>query len=132
MASGTLTGQIQAAPSPKLTFDELRAVMRKIGAIAAIAVLTAVAVVSYFLVGQNVALAMPFAIVGALGGLVLVLIATFARKQDNPAIVLSYVLMAIALRAIPFGTAYAIWAGIGGVVCHALYLVNLAAPDAAL
>jgi quaternary ammonium compound-resistance protein SugE len=29
------------------------------------------------------------------------------------AIVLSYVLMAFALRAIPFGTAYAIWAGIG-------------------
>jgi quaternary ammonium compound-resistance protein SugE len=29
------------------------------------------------------------------------------------AIVLSYVLMGVALRAIPFGTAYAIWAGIG-------------------
>ena len=30
------------------------------------------------------------ALVGGLGGLVLVLIAIFGRKQDNPAIVLSY------------------------------------------
>jgi uncharacterized YccA/Bax inhibitor family protein len=55
-----------------------------------LAVLSAVAVVSYFLVSQNIGLAMPFTLVGALGGLVLVLIATFGRKQDNPAIVLSY------------------------------------------
>ena len=45
---------------------------------------------SYFLVGQNLGLAMPLCLVGALGGLVLVLVATFGRKQDNPAIVLSY------------------------------------------
>ena len=31
-----------------------------------------------------------FVLVGSLGGLALVLIATFGRKQDNPAIVLSY------------------------------------------
>jgi len=49
-----------------------------------------VAVVSYFLVSANIALAMPFTLVGALGGLALVLVATFGRKQDNPAIVLSY------------------------------------------
>ncbi|KUH92843.1 Bax inhibitor-1/YccA family protein [Mycobacterium sp. IS-3022] len=55
-----------------------------------LAVLSAVAVVSYFLVAQNIGLAMPFTLVGALGGLVLVLIATFGRKQDNPGIVLSY------------------------------------------
>src|SRR4051794_2810871 len=55
-----------------------------------LAVLSAVAVVSYFLVAGNTALAMPFVLVGALGGLALVLIATFGRKQDNPAIVLSY------------------------------------------
>ena len=33
---------------------------------------------------------MPFVLVGALGGFALVLIAMFGRKQDNPAIVLSY------------------------------------------
>ncbi|KUH86511.1 MULTISPECIES: Bax inhibitor-1/YccA family protein [unclassified Mycobacterium] len=55
-----------------------------------LALLSAVAVVSYFLVAQNIGLAMPFTLVGALGGLVLVLIATFGRKQDNPGIVLSY------------------------------------------
>jgi uncharacterized YccA/Bax inhibitor family protein len=77
--------QRQTGVSRPLTIDD---VVTKTGI--TLAVLTAVAVVSYFLVGQNVALAMPFAIVGALGGLALVLIATFARKQDNPAIVLSY------------------------------------------
>jgi len=50
--------------SRPLTIDD---VVTKTGI--TLAVLTAVAVVSYFLVGQNVALAMPFAIVGAIGGL---------------------------------------------------------------
>ena len=31
------------------------------------------------------------------------------------AIVLSFVLMAMALRSLPFGTAYAVWTGIGAV-----------------
>jgi quaternary ammonium compound-resistance protein SugE len=31
------------------------------------------------------------------------------------AIVLSFVLMALALRTLPFGTAYAVWTGIGAV-----------------
>lgn len=53
-------------------------------------VLSVVAVISYFLVSSNVGLAMPFTLVGAFGGLALVLIATFGRKQDSPAIVLSY------------------------------------------
>ncbi|WP_193047762.1 Bax inhibitor-1/YccA family protein [Mycolicibacterium baixiangningiae] len=55
-----------------------------------LAVLSAVAVVSYFLVGQSPALAGPLTLIGALGGLVVVLIATFGRKQDNPAVVLTY------------------------------------------
>jgi uncharacterized YccA/Bax inhibitor family protein len=55
-----------------------------------LAVLIAVAVASYFMVAQNLALAMPFTLVGALGGLALVLVATFGRKQDSPAIVLAY------------------------------------------
>jgi uncharacterized YccA/Bax inhibitor family protein len=49
-----------------------------------------VAAISSFIVGGNPGLAMPFTLVGSLGGLALVLIATFGRKQDNPAIVLSY------------------------------------------
>jgi uncharacterized YccA/Bax inhibitor family protein len=36
------------------------------------------------------ALAMPLLAVGAIGGFVLVMVASFGRKQDNPAIVLSY------------------------------------------
>ena len=55
-----------------------------------LAVLSAVAVVSYFLVAQNIALAMPLLLVGMFGGLGILLFAIFGRKQDNPAIVLSY------------------------------------------
>jgi len=53
-------------------------------------VLTVSALVSYFLVNSNVNLAAPFVIGGGLVGLVLVLVATFGRKMDNPAIVLAY------------------------------------------
>jgi uncharacterized YccA/Bax inhibitor family protein len=77
--------QQQAGVSRPMTIDD---VVTKTGI--TLAVLTAVAVVSYFLVSSNLSLAMPFVLVGALGGLALVLIATFGRKQDNPAIVLSY------------------------------------------
>ena len=77
--------QRQTGVSRPLTIDD---VVTKTGI--TLAVLTAVAVVSYFLVAQNLALATPFAMVGMLGGLALVLIAIFGRKQDNPAIVLSY------------------------------------------
>ena len=75
----------QTGVSRPLTIDD---VVTKTGI--TLAVLSAVAVVSYFLVAQNVALAMPFTLVGAFGGLILVLIATFGRKQDNPGIVLTY------------------------------------------
>jgi uncharacterized YccA/Bax inhibitor family protein len=75
----------QTGVSRPLTIDD---VVTKTGI--TLAVLSVVAVVSYFLVGNNVGLAMPFTLVGFLGGLVLVMVATFGRKQDNPAIVLSY------------------------------------------
>ena len=66
-----------------------------------LAVLTISAVVSFFLASNNLALAAPLTFIGAIGGLVLVLIATFGRKQDSPAIVLSYaVLEGLALGAI--------------------------------
>jgi uncharacterized YccA/Bax inhibitor family protein len=74
-----------AKVSRPLTIDD---VVTKTGI--TLAMLSATAVVSYFLVSSNLALAMPLTLIGALGGLVLVLIATFGRKQDNPAIVLSY------------------------------------------
>ena len=77
--------QQQTGVARPMTIDD---VVTKTGI--TLAVLTAVAVVSYFLVAQNFALATPFTLVGALGGLALVLVATFGRKQDNPAIVLSY------------------------------------------
>jgi uncharacterized YccA/Bax inhibitor family protein len=75
----------QTGVSRQLTIDD---VVTKTGI--TLGVLTVVAVISYFFVGGNPGLAMPFTLVGSLGGLALVLIATFGRKQDNPAIVLSY------------------------------------------
>ncbi|GAB4909546.1 Bax inhibitor-1/YccA family protein [Mycobacterium avium subsp. hominissuis] len=84
--------------SRPLTIDD---VVTKTGI--TLAVLAASAVVSYFLVLSNVALAMPLTLVGALGGLGLVLVATFGRKQDSPAIVLSYaVLEGLFLGALSF------------------------------
>jgi uncharacterized YccA/Bax inhibitor family protein len=83
--AGAYPDQRQTGVSRPLSIDD---VVSKTGI--TLGVLTAVAIVSYFLVAQNLALAAPFAMVGGLGGLVLVLIATFGRKQDNPAIVLSY------------------------------------------
>ncbi|WP_016934844.1 Bax inhibitor-1/YccA family protein [Rhodococcus sp. R1101] len=53
-------------------------------------VLAVSALISYVLVNSNVDLAAPFVIGGGLIGLVLVLVATFGRKMDNPAIVLAY------------------------------------------
>ena len=88
----------RAGVSRPLTIDD---VVTKTGI--TLAVLSAAAVVSYFLVAANPALATLFTFVGAFGGLALVMIATFARKQDNPAIVLSYaVLEGLFLGAISF------------------------------
>ena len=88
----------EARPSRPLTIDD---VVTKTGI--TLAVLAISAVVSYFLVVSNVALAMPLTLIGALGGLGLVLVATFGRKQDSPAIVLSYaVLEGLFLGALSF------------------------------
>jgi uncharacterized YccA/Bax inhibitor family protein len=83
--AGAYPEQRQAGVARPLTIDD---VVTKTGI--TLALLTAVAVASYFLVAQNVGLAMPFALIGMVGGLVLILVAIFGRKQDNPAIVLSY------------------------------------------
>ncbi len=88
----------RAGVSRPLTIDD---VVTKTGI--TLAVLSAVAVVSYFMVQANQALAGLFSMVGAFGGLAVVLIATFARKQDNPAIVLTYAaLEGLFLGAISF------------------------------
>src|SRR6185295_15106943 len=68
----------QAGVARPLTIDD---VVTKTGI--TLGVLSAVAVVSYFLVSANLGLAMPFLMVGGLGGFVLVMIAMFGRKQDN-------------------------------------------------
>jgi uncharacterized YccA/Bax inhibitor family protein len=83
-----VTDQRQAGVARPMTIDD---VVTKTGI--TLAVLTAVAVVSYFVVAQNVALAMPLTLIGALGGLAVVLIATFGRKMDNPALVLTYAVL---------------------------------------
>jgi len=98
--------QRQAGVSRPMTIDD---VVTKTGI--SLAILTAVAVVSYFLVSQNLGLAGPFTLVGALGGLALVLVATFGRKQDNPAIVLSYA----ALEGLFLGAASFVIANLASV-----------------
>ncbi|MDV3124186.1 Bax inhibitor-1/YccA family protein [Mycobacterium sp. 21AC1] len=103
--------QQQTGVSRPMTIDD---VVTKTGV--TLAVLSAVAVVSYFLVSANMALAMPFTLIGSLGGLALVLIATFGRKQDNPAIVLSYgALEGLFLGAISFVIAN-MWSTGGGAM----------------
>ena len=108
----------QTGVSRPMTIDD---VVTKTGV--TLAVLSAVAVVSYFLVAGNTALAMPFVLVGGLGGLALVLIATFGRKQDNPAIVLSYAaLEGLFLGAISFVLAnfYVSGASAGALIGQAI------------
>ena len=88
----------EAKASRPVTIDD---VVTKTGI--TLGVLTAAAIVSYFLVASNLALAMPLTLIGAFGGLGLVLVATFGRKQDSPPIVLSYaVLEGLFLGAVSF------------------------------
>jgi quaternary ammonium compound-resistance protein SugE len=47
-------------------------------------------------------------------------------------IALSFALMAVALRSIPFGTAYAIWAGIGVAGTAVLGIVLFGEPTTAM
>jgi uncharacterized YccA/Bax inhibitor family protein len=88
----------EAKASRPVTIDD---VVTKTGI--TLGVLTVAAIVSYFLVASNLALAMPLTLIGAFGGLGLVLVATFGRKQDSPAIVLSYAaLEGLFLGAVSF------------------------------
>ncbi|MCH9642467.1 MAG: Bax inhibitor-1/YccA family protein [Actinomycetia bacterium] len=108
--------QQQTGVSRSLTIDD---VVTKTGI--TLAVLSAVAVVSYFMVAGNPGLAMPFTLVGALGGLALVMVAMFGRKQDNPAIVMSYAaLEGLFLGAISFILANVYSAGGPGMIAQAI------------
>jgi uncharacterized YccA/Bax inhibitor family protein len=111
------TDRQQAGVSRPLTIDD---VVTKTGI--TLALLTAVAVVSYFLVSQNNALMLPFVLVGSLGGLALILIATFGRKQDNPAIVLTYAaLEGLFVGAASFLFANVVSSGGPGMIAQAIF-----------
>jgi uncharacterized YccA/Bax inhibitor family protein len=104
--------------SRPLTIDD---VVTKTGI--TLAVLTAAAIVSYFLVAASPALALPLTLIGAFGGLGLVLVATFGRKQDSPAIVLTYAaLEGLFLGAISFVLAnlYVSGASAGALIGQAI------------
>jgi uncharacterized YccA/Bax inhibitor family protein len=109
--------QQQTGVSRPLTIDD---VVTKTGI--TLAVVTAIGVLSYFLVSQSPSLMMPFVIVGGLGGFALVMIATFARKQDNPAIVLSYAaLEGLFLGAASFLFANVVSTGGPGMIAQAIF-----------
>ena len=110
--------QQQTGVSRPLTIDD---VVTKTGV--TLAVLSAVAVVSYFLVARNLALAMPLVLVGTVGGLGVLLVAIFRRKQDNPAIVLTYAaLEGLFLGAFSFVVANLMVSGIsaGALISQAV------------
>ncbi|UGT64327.1 Bax inhibitor-1/YccA family membrane protein [Nocardia asteroides] len=80
-----------------------------------LAVLAVSAVISYALTNANTSLAPAFVIGGGLIGLVLVLVATFGNKMDNPAIVLSYaVAEGVFLGALSFMFTDIEFGGAGG------------------
>lgn len=78
----------QQGVSRPLTIDD---VVQKTGM--TLGVLSLVAVVCYFLAETNPGIAMPMTLIGALGGLGVVLFASFTRRQDNPALVLTYAVL---------------------------------------
>lgn len=81
-------GQPYAPPTPATRSITIDDIVTKTGMTLGVVALTAV--VAYALSAIDVAYAMPLLLIGGIGGFVLVLIAMFGRKMDNPAIVLSY------------------------------------------
>lgn len=77
--------QYQREVTRPLTIDD---VVTKTGI--TLGVLSVAAIISFFLVSANQALAGPLTFIGAFGGLALVMVAMFTRKQDSKALVLSY------------------------------------------
>jgi uncharacterized YccA/Bax inhibitor family protein len=85
----------EAKATRPLTIDD---VVTKTGI--TLALLSAVAVVSYFFTATHLALALPLAMFAALAGFILIMVATFTRRQDSPVLVLSYA----ALEGVFLGT----------------------------
>ena len=109
--------QRQAGVARPMTIDD---VVTKTGI--TLAVVTALGVLSYFMVSMNPGLMMPFVLVGGLGGFALIMIATFGRKQDNPAIVLSYAaLEGVFLGAASFLFANLVSTGGPGMIAQAIF-----------
>ncbi|CAM3825270.1 Bax inhibitor-1/YccA family protein [Mycobacterium frederiksbergense] len=109
--------QQQAGVSRPMTIDD---VVTKTGI--TLAVVTALGVLSYFMVSMSPGLMMPFVLVGGLGGFALIMIATFGRKQDNPAIVLSYAaLEGVFLGAASFLFANLVSTGGPGMIAQAIF-----------
>lgn len=78
-------------------------------------VVTVGAIISYALTASNHSLAAPFVIVGGLVGFVLAMIASFGRKQNNPALVLSYAAFeGLFLGALSFMFTNVSFGGVGG------------------
>jgi len=78
-------------------------------------VLALSAIISYGLTNANTSLAPLFVIGGGLIGFVLVLVATFARKMDNPVVVLSYaVFEGLFVGALSFMFTNIEFGGVGG------------------
>lgn len=90
-----------------------------LGTLIVFAVATYAAIATRATVEAQSALAMPLLAVGAIAGLVLVLVASFGRKQDNPAIVLAYAAFeGLFVGAISF--VFANWAVADGVSAGAM------------
>ncbi|WP_431956775.1 Bax inhibitor-1/YccA family protein [Nocardia lijiangensis] len=101
----------QAPPTHRaMTIDD---VVTKTGI--TLGVLALSAIIAYGLTTANTGLAPLFVIVGGLVGLVLVLIASFANKMDNPALVLGYaVAEGLFLGALSFMFTDITFGGAGG------------------
>lgn len=100
-----------AVPTTRpMTIDD---VVQKTGITLGVTILGAI--LSYALTAGNHGLALPFVLVGGLGGFVLAMIMTFGRKQDNPALVLSYAaLEGLMLGAFSFLFTNVAFGGVGG------------------
>ncbi|QRY63323.1 Bax inhibitor-1/YccA family protein [Gordonia sp. PDNC005] len=82
--------QPQAGTRPMTIDDVVTKTAMTLGTVILFAVATYFVISGRDTLDAQMSIAAPIMGVGAIGGLVLVLIATFGRKQDNPAIVLAY------------------------------------------
>ncbi|MBO0854663.1 MAG: Bax inhibitor-1/YccA family protein [Nocardia sp.] len=108
---GTQQPYQQASPAARpMTIDD---VVTKTGI--TLGVVTVAAIISYALTAANHALAPLLVVVGGLVGFVLVMVASFGRKQDNKALVLSYAAAeGLFLGALSFMFTNVSFGGIGG------------------